>query len=162
MQKNTISIIHIKIEQKAKAWKLLQEYLQELSLFENIEKNKSEEYSYPYFDSYWKDKERFPFFILYNNEIAGFVFINNYSVLSEDKNLHAVGEFYVIPKLRDSGIGKHAAIQVFDKFPGKWEVAQLENNTQAIAFWRNVIDDYTKGEYKEVKNLVGPVQTFTS
>ena len=41
--------------------------------------------------------------------------------------------------------------QVFDMFSGNWEVAQMERNTPAIAFWRSVVVEYTKGNYEELR-----------
>lgn len=162
MNKEKIVLVPIKFEQKQIVWKILQDYLEELSQFGGQKKNEKGEYPYQYFDSYWEDKKRYTFFIMANNETAGFIFVNNHSVLSEDNNLHAIGEFYILPKFRKSGIGKEAAFQVFRQFLGKWEATQLSGNLQAIEFWRKVINEYTKGGYKEINNSLGPIQTFIS
>lgn len=162
MERGKIIITPIELGEKPTVWRLLQQYLDELSKFGKHEKNADGEYVYEYFDSYWQDKERFPFYIMIDKKIAGFIFVNNHSVLSKDKNLHSIGEFYVLPQFRTHGIGKTAAIKVFSKFPGKWEVAQLFGNDKAIKFWRKVISEYTKGIYREEKNSFGPVQIFNS
>ncbi len=162
MDKDKITLVLIKFEQKQIVWKILQDYLQELSQFGRQKKNEKGEYPYQYFDSYWEDNKRYPFFIMIDNEIAGFIFVNNHSVLSEDNNLHAIGEFYILPKFRKIGIGKEAAFQIFNQFSGKWEVSQLNGNLQAIEFWRKVINEFTKDRYKEINNSLGPVQTFIS
>jgi len=47
-------------------------------------------------------------------------------------------------------VGKRAAVDVFKRFPGTWEVYQVAENELATAFWRAVIREYTGGEYDEV------------
>jgi predicted acetyltransferase len=63
-------------------------------------------------------------------------------------------------------VGRAAAVALFNRFPGRWEVAQLEANTAAQAFWRRVIGDYTGGDYTERwvddDEHRGPAQTFRS
>ena len=45
------------------------------------------------------------------------------------------------------GTGTAAALAIFRKFPGNWRVAQDIRNTQAQAFWRKVIDQFTDGYF---------------
>ena len=39
--------------------------------------------------------------------------------------------------------------EVFDMFPGKWKVTQIQKNYPAQAFWRSVIGNYTNGNFSE-------------
>ena len=50
-------------------------------------------------------------------------------------------------KYRRRGVGRTAARMVFDLFPGGWEVSQWRSNLPAQRFWKQVIDEYTAGEY---------------
>ena len=50
-------------------------------------------------------------------------------------------------KYRRKGVGKAAAMKIFDRFPGSWEVSQWANNIPAQSFWKQVISEYTKGKY---------------
>jgi predicted acetyltransferase len=56
------------------------------------------------------------------------------------------------------------ARQVFDRFPGRWQVRELHNNTPAQAFWRAIIGRYTEGPFEEQQwdddVWRGPVQWF--
>jgi predicted acetyltransferase len=69
-------------------------------------------------------------------------------------------------KYRRQGIGENVARQVFDKFPGAWQVGQIYENQTAIVFWRRVINRYSQGDFQEHdlnnENWHGPIQTFIS
>ena len=66
----------VPIEEKPLLWKLLQEYLN-LEPFRGAHHFKDEEgnWKYPYFDGYWTKETRHPFFIYYQDELAGFVMV---------------------------------------------------------------------------------------
>lgn len=55
---------------------------------------------------------------------------------------YRMNEFFVLNKVRRQGVGTQAAIQILDRYPGKWEVAQLPNNPASVAFWPHVLDGY--------------------
>lgn len=120
--------------------------------------------SYKYLDTYFTDKERYPYFIMMNNQVVGFVLVNAYTTVA--KNAKSIGEFYVVKEHRAKGIGTEAAKEAFSLFPGKWEVRELTENIQGQVFWRKVIQEYTHNNYEEVvldtKEWKGPVQTFNT
>ena len=58
-------------------------------------------------------------------------------------------------KYRRAGIGKAAAVQLFNIHKGNWQVHQRENNIAAHQFWKNVIAEYTKGDFSERVELAG-------
>ena len=60
-----------------------------------------------------------------------------------------MAEFFVLRGERRRGIGRAAALALFERFGGRWEVAQLRDNGPARAFWRTVITEYTGGRYEE-------------
>ena len=62
-------------------------------------------------------------------------------------NPHNIAEFFVMKKYRRKGVGKVAAMKVFDMFPGGWEISQWNNNLPAQKFWEEVVKDYTDGKY---------------
>lgn len=65
---------------------------------------------------------------------------------------------------RRMGAGRTAALQLFRRFPGRWQVAQERGNQPATAFWRAVIAEFTGGRFEEVDSHPphwdGPVQRF--
>jgi len=150
-----IKITLVGIKDKEILRTLVNDYQKEIVKSENPEE-------YKYLDSYWQKPNRYPYFIEVDGKIAGFVLVNNYNLIEKDaKN---VSEFYIKREFRKKSIGKMSAKKVFDLFPGKWEVRELESNTVAQKFWRNVIEEYTGNNYKEVildnEKWHGPVQTF--
>jgi predicted acetyltransferase len=77
-----------------------------------------------------------------------------------------MNEFFVLRKYRRQGGGEQVARLLVDQFPGRWEVAELAENTVAQAFWRQVIRRYTGGRFGEIAidndRWHGPVQAFAS
>jgi predicted acetyltransferase len=66
-----------------------------------------------------------------------------------DEGHSDIAEFYILPCYRKKSLGKRFAFAVFDLFPGSWQVRQIPTATNAIAFWRATIDEYTNGNYIE-------------
>lgn len=66
-----------------------------------------------------------------------------------------MAEFYILPCYRKQGFGKLLAFAIFDLFPGPWQVRQIPTASNAIAFWRATIGEYTKANYTEdqIKDL---------
>jgi len=117
---------------------------------------------YKYLDSYWNEPNRFPFFILVDDEIVGFVLINSHSVISV--NAKSIAEFYIKKEFRKKGIGNEAAKQAFELFPGRWETRQLKGKAIVHSFWLEIISELTHNQFQEIimnnKKWKGWVQTF--
>lgn len=154
------------IEQKPLLSQLLQLYLYDFSEIHGDDVNQFGLYEYEYLDSYWIEKDRFPFLISVDDQIAGFVLVNSHSKFQESTDTKSIAEFFVIRKYRKQGVGKTVAINIFDKFPGKWEVCETVENVKAQQFWRKVIDHYTGGKFTETRlendNWNGPIQMFNN
>jgi len=133
---------------------LLELYLRELSAFTGDEPNSDGPVTYPHLDRYWppdSDVEgRLPFLIGVDGEIAGFILKSTWSKVDANASAHAIAEFFVMETWRGQGAGRMAAHAVFDRFPGRWEVAALDANIAAKAFWRRVIAEYTGGAFEEI------------
>lgn len=123
-------------------------------------------YAYAWLDHYWSEPDRHPFLIQANDDLAGFVLVNAHRLVPAWTPARSIAEFFVLAKYRRRGVGAAAARATFDRFPGRWQVAQDTPNTNAQAFWRAVIDAYTGGAF-ETRLLAderwhGPVLLFTS
>lgn len=74
-------------------------------------------------------------------------------------------QFFIHRQYRRHGAGKALACHVFNDNPGPWEVGQIPGNSVALAFWRAVISEVTKGSFVEVEVTEGwwkgVVQQFT-
>ena len=142
---------------------LLELYMYELSPYlENVELNKYGLFGYRYLDHYWTEEGRFPFFIYASDKLAGFAMIRKFDVQSENEFKWLMAEFFVIRKFQKQGIGRIAAMQAFNRFPGTWIVAQIENNIPSRLFWEKVISEYTNGAYIQTKLGKQPAQEFVS
>ena len=117
-------------------------YCYDFSEYTDADVDLAGHFHYRYLDHYWTEKGRYAFLILVDEHYAGFVMVNNVvHQITKDEG-QALAEFFILRKYRRKGIGKQIAHQVFDKYPGKWEVAQELKNTISIAFWDQVIKDY--------------------
>jgi predicted acetyltransferase len=115
---------------------------------------------YPYLNNYWEEEERFPYLVEKDGKLAGFILVRE---VQEENNLYwSIAEFFIIKKFRLSGLGMYAAHHVFESHKGNWEVFQIETNKPAQAFWRKVINDYTKGQFVERKEEGKIIQVFCS
>jgi predicted acetyltransferase len=99
----------------------------------------------PDLDDYLNLENRTAFIIQVDDELAGFVLVKK----GHDDIPNEIGEFFVVKKFSNKGIGKTVATRIFDRYPGKWLIHQMWNNYKAQAFWRNVVNTYTNGNYRE-------------
>jgi predicted acetyltransferase len=149
---------------------LLELYSYEFSELDGGDVNEFGLYDYEYLDHYWTEGNRYPYLVRVNGKLAGFVLLRRASYIhhgelgDKQQTPMSVAEFFVMRKYRRRGIGTHIITNLFDRFPGRWEVAELANDHEAQSFWRKVITDYTGGQYEEVflnsENWHGPVQVF--
>ncbi len=157
-----MEIKSVPLEQKAVLRNLLQLYHYDFTEFIPFEVDSHGLYGYKYLDHYWTDKGRYPFIIYVDGNIAGFVLIRDYPLEELNENAHSIAELFVMKKYRCQGIGKKTAFQMFNQFPGLWEVAQIAENKPAQAFWRKVIHEFTQGNFEEVQkdHWKGSIQRF--
>jgi predicted acetyltransferase len=146
-------------------WLLLQLYLYDFSEFDGADVDEAGRFHYDYFERYWNEPERFPFFVRVDGRLAGLALVRQFDT-PENEKITDLAEFFVMKKYRRQGVGRAAAFQVFDRFPGIWQVEQIDTNTPAQAFWRKVITEYSGGAYEETfvdhVGWFGPRQTFVS
>jgi len=157
-------VILVDYKDKAVLRQLMEFYMYDFSEMEGLDVNAHGRFEYKYLDHYWTEDGRYPYFILVDGKYAGFVLVKKRGVLNED--CFFIAEFFVMKKYRRNGVGHRAATQVFDRHRGAWEVGQIKNNLVAHAFWRKVINQYTKGQFFETivddDRWHGPIQTFTN
>ena len=138
-----IYLSEVKKEEKEILYRLLQYSLFEESEYDSNEMTKEAIFEYKYFDLYFTEDNRYAFFIKEQetDKLLGFVMINKYMQKFEDG--HSIAEYLVIPKYRRNKIGKKIAFEIFDKYPGNWEVKPSNNSEKAYLFWKNTIEEYT-------------------
>lgn len=145
-------LIEVNEKDKNIIYNLMQLYTYELSFFEDettnfqLLENGLFKLS-KYIDLYWKEKERHPFILKCNGELAGFV-LQRYN----EMGMNEIAEFFILNKYRKLGAGTFMANEIFKKYKGKWEVRTLLKNKRAQDFWRKIIKNITNGNYEE--NLI--------
>jgi predicted acetyltransferase len=114
---------------------------------------------YPFLEEYWKEESnKFPYIIKKDEKYIGFVFVR---ILDEGgMKYFSIAEFFIMRKYRRKGFGALVAEQVFNLHRGRWEVYQMEANRSAQVFWRKVILEYTKGQFKEKTENGRIIQSF--
>jgi predicted acetyltransferase len=141
----SVTILPISKAEAPRLWTMLQTYLGELSRLGG-DGPVNGVFPYQYFDAYWIEAVRWPFWIEADGEIAGFALVRRC-----DHGVYDMSEFYIVPEYRRGGIGLDAARAIFARFPGGWTLSQFKENEPAIRFWRHVLEgfapyDETRGE----------------
>ncbi len=96
---------------------------------------------------YFEEKDRHPYLIKINDELAGFVLIHKQGTCPKtDWNM---GEFFILAKFQGRGIGLQTAKEIWKIFPGNWEISVIPENIPALKFWRKSIQDFTNGQFQE-------------
>jgi predicted acetyltransferase len=126
---------------------LLELYLHDLSaVFPAIQLGADGRFGYPWLPLYWSEpKRRFPFLIREGSWVVGFALATRGSPASDDTDVFDVAEFFVIRQHRRSGVGRRAAILLWERLPGRWIVRASQGNPGAVPFWAAVVSEYTGG-----------------
>lgn len=127
----------VKYEEKEILQNLLEKYY-EFSQYFEMELNDLGLYGYRYFDEYWYDEHRFPFFIKVDGKLAGFVLINNIPE-GEVETDFTMAEFFVIYKYRNMGVAQTAVKQLFARFHGTWQLMYNPKNVISQKFWTKLV-----------------------
>ena len=139
----------VTLEKKDVLYNLLQFALYDGSQYIENELNENGNFNYNWFDNYFKDANRESYFIKNGDKYIGFVMINEN--LKFNNSGKSVAEFLIMPKYRRHHIGKKVAMEIFDMYPGWWEVEPIENSESAYIFWRKTIEEYTLNNF-EIKD----------
>jgi predicted acetyltransferase len=170
-QERAIELLPGTMRDKSVFRNLMQLYLYDFSEYNGADPDSHGLFEYGYLDHYWtpagRDEGRAPFLITAEGYLAGFVLKGGaHSRAGRGDVEHGIAEFFVMRKWRRSGVGRQAAFELFDRFPGRWEVAQKRSNTPAQAFWLAVIGEYTRGGFENADlrtpDWDGFVQCFMS
>jgi predicted acetyltransferase len=100
--------------------------------------------------AYWK-ANCYPFIIRIDGELAGFAIVDKTGT-TKDVDWNMV-EFFIVGKFQGKGFGSKIAIQLFNQFPGTWEVMQMPDNIPAIKFWKKVVGEYTNNNFSEDRKI---------
>lgn len=117
-------------------WKLLQLYLDELSVLLGSVPDESGEYGYPHLDRYWQEEGHAAYLFHVGSRPAGFALVCR---LAPAPAWHRLDEFCVLRAYRGRGLGAALAGEVLRAHPGRWTVPHLPQNLHARHFWAHVL-----------------------
>jgi predicted acetyltransferase len=99
---------------------------------------------------WFRDDRSVPFVILREDKYAGFALVQREAAADGDRApRYRLSEFFIAPSFRRLGVGRGAALLLFARFAGEWTIAEQDRNAGAIRFWRRVVSEYTKGDFRE-------------
>lgn len=157
-----IEVTQATVGDKSLIQRMMELYQYDFSEFEKNDLDSHGSFGYSWLDHYWCENGRCPFIVHVDGKISGFVLVNQKTYLPSSE--WAISEFFIMRKYRRQGVGKAVAFSIFDRFRGKWEVHEIEDNVPSQLFWRKVISDYTHGQYSETnlsdERSRGPIQCF--
>ena len=142
-----ITLHLMSVDEKALLVRLMELYSYEFSVYSNDDISEYGYYGYNHIDDYWNEDGRYPYLIRADGKIAGFALICPHCDYRDEKDARCFCEFFVMLKYRRMGIGKQVAMQLFDRHRGHWEVCYWKNNLPASLFWKEVVEEYTNGNY---------------
>lgn len=112
---------------------------------------------------FWSRRGRQLFVMRVRGRLAGFVLVSARPRFA-GPDTRVIAEFFVLRKYRRRGVGSRAALDVLTRFPGRWELSELDWNVAAQKFWRSIIrrvavDGFTEARRRD-GDLVNVVQHF--
>ncbi|GAB2560107.1 GNAT family N-acetyltransferase [Gracilibacillus alcaliphilus] len=143
-----ILVRSVEENEKSVLRQLMELYAYDFSEFNGEDVNQYGFYGYRFLDHYWTESGRFPFFILVDNTLAGFILVSDHCYVLNEANSHSIAEFFIMRKYRKARIGSKAASLIFKRFTGYWEVLVHPENHAANQFWREVIGEFTAENYR--------------
>jgi predicted acetyltransferase len=111
---------------------------------------------------WFADDSSHPLLILKNDRPVGFALVSRPPRNQRDAADFRMAEFFVAAKERRLGVGKDAAVLIFNRFGGTWEVSEFQYNKPAVTFWRSVVADYTSGRFRESQSHGEVRQVFVA
>ncbi len=155
-------LIKAEVEHKNIIANLMQFYMYDFSEFTKNDVEEDGLYSgYHNLEDYWKEADnKYAYVIKKDEKYVGFALVKFNK--SSERNYYSIAEFFILKKYRREGIGKEAAIRIFNLHKGEWQVHQIENNKPAQVFWSKIINEYTGGQCKEHTKNGKSIQDFKS
>lgn len=89
-------------------------------------------------NSYWTDQDHYPYLIVVDDEIAGFTLLRKFPF---NIDYFDIGQFFILRKFKNLGIGRKAFELSVNMHPGKWMTRVLPDNSGAYKFWKKVISE---------------------
>lgn len=99
-------------------------------------------FTYDPLPSYWTEAGRFPFIVRVDGKLAGFALVKKGSDFSAKSEVWNMADFFIVRGVRRRGVGQRVAKNIWQKFPGPWEIRVITTNFPAHHFWAKAISRY--------------------
>ncbi len=116
-----IELVPAREPDRAVLRRILALYSYDISELNGADVDQHGEFGYRYLDHYWTENDRAAFLLRVDGHWAGFALVRRTAQFD-------MAEFFVMRKYRRRGIGRKAAIDLFQRFPGPWQVRQQQTN----------------------------------
>lgn len=103
------------------------------------------------FKEYFVNQDRRAFLIKVKEELAGFALL--YQTGEQPHAQWHMGEFFILARFQNRGIGRLVAQQIWQQHPGSWEITVMPDNQQALQFWRKAIASIAHEKFIEQTKL---------
>ncbi len=137
-----VEVIAASPEQQPVLANMLELYVHDFSEFMDLKLGPDGRFGYQSLPLYWKDPNRYPFLVMADGHLAGFVFVRGGSALSDEADVWDMAEFFIVRGFRRRAVGTQATQEIWKRFPGKWEVRVTDRNKQAGNFWSRAIAEF--------------------
>jgi predicted acetyltransferase len=144
---SNIEVVEAAEEQQTVLANLLELYAHDFSQFHPLQVGEDGRFGYPDLPLYWSDSARRPLLVRIDGRLAGFAFVRKGSRVSGDANVWDMAEFFVVRGCRRRGFGTQAAHQVWQRFPGPWEIRVMHSNASAVKFWECAVRVFAGDEF---------------
>jgi predicted acetyltransferase len=129
--------------------RMMQLYLYDFSEFSEIPLDAQAHFGDADFIEQQFSSENTSYVFRVGGEPAGFAIVAHESWLTKEELVTDMAQFFVMRGYRRTRVGSTAALRLFGQYAGHWEVRVIEENVHALTFWRNIINSFTLGKYKE-------------
>lgn len=132
-----VEVLRAEREQEPVLRNLIELYAHDFSEFHALELGEDGRFGYEPLPLYWSDPSRHPFLIRVDGKLAGLILVNRIDNVSD------IAEFFVTRGHRRGGVGTRAAHEVWNRFPGPWQVRVMDANVAGRRFWSAAIEKFT-------------------
>lgn len=162
-KQTTIQLVKVTEKNKSLLFNLMQLYLYDLSVYFNFKINNNGIYEYDHFEDYFIDSNYIPYFIYSDNELVGFVLLNDYSpITNTHENIINVSEFFILKLYRKQGLGEMTFQALLEMHKGVWTIKPAAFSKEANAFWETIINKHIDSAINTNYINNNPIYTFSN
>lgn len=140
----------IPFEERATLNNLLEKYNYEFSQYDKIPFGPDGLFSYWPLDLYWTEEKRAAYFIMVEENLAGFALINDHPECEKPLDW-AVAEFFVAYPYRRRGVGSRVMEEIFRRHKGVWHIKYHPANAASVAFWNGIAQRHAAGAVEKLR-----------